>query len=93
MNDQVRAYAGLVESIAEEVSRGRRAQTVGAEYDDLNQEGLIAVWRALESGVKVVGPDHIRDRMKDYMKWLGAQTRQPIPYEELLPLDDETAAP
>lgn len=56
------------------------------------QEGLIAVWLALESGVATVGPDHIRDRMRNYMRWLGAATRQPVPYEELLPLYDETAA-
>jgi hypothetical protein len=93
MSDRVRDYAGLVESIAAELARGRRAQTVGAEYDDLYQEGLIAVWLKLKAGIDIVGPDHIRDRMRDYMKWLGAHQRQPIPYEELLPLDDETAAP
>lgn len=93
MNDRVAGYRGLVSSIAEQLSRSRRAKQVGAEYDDLNQEGLIAVWRALEEGAETVGPDRIRDRMKNYMSWLAAETRQPIPYEELLPLNDETAAP
>jgi hypothetical protein len=92
MNDRVAGYRGLVESIAADLARSRRAHEVGAEYDDLAQEGLIAVWLALEKGVCRVGPDHIRDRMKDYMTWLGALTRQPIPYDELLPLNDETAA-
>jgi hypothetical protein len=93
MNDRVAGYRGLVESIAERLAKGRRAAQVGAEYDDLVQEGLIAVWRALKDGVDPVGPERIADRMRNYMRWLAADTRQPIPYEELLPLNDETAAP
>ena len=91
MNDRVAGYRGLVESIAADLARSRRAAQVGAEYDDLAQEGLIAVWKALNKGVDVVGPERIRDRMLDYMRWLGRASV--IPYEELLPLDDETASP
>jgi len=90
MNDRVAAYRGLVESIAHGIARSRRAAQVGAEYDDLVQEGLIAVWLALESGVDTVGQDHIRDRMRNYMRALGGGTK--MPYEEMLPLDDEQAA-
>jgi len=87
MNDKVRAYADLVESIAVELSRSRRAASVGAEYDDLMQEGLIAVWIALESGVETVGPQHIRFRMLNYMRWLGRHGNED--YEQMLPFDDE----
>lgn len=87
MNDRVAGYRGLVESIAAELARSRRAAQVGAEFDDLAQEGLIAVWRALESGVETVGPERIRDRMKNYMKWLGRHGNEG--YDEMLPFDDE----
>ena len=87
MSDEVRAYAGLVQSIATELSRSRRARQVGAEYDDLYQEGLIAVWRALEEGADTVGADRVRDRMRDYMRWLGRHGGED--YEEMLPFNDE----
>lgn len=91
MNDQVANYRGLVESIATDLSRSRRAKKVGAEYDDLAQEGLIAVWKALRGGVDAIGPGRIRDRMKDYMRWLGRHGGEG--YDEMLPFDDNTAAP
>ncbi len=98
MNDRVAAYRDLVESIATEIARYRTAIRVGAEYDDLAQEGLIAVWEALESGVDVVGPERIRDRMLNYVR-AGARVPPPcgrlspqIPSELLQPLDVETAA-
>lgn len=90
-DDQIRGYAGLVESIAKQLAGSKRAQAVGAEYDDLVQEGLIAVWKKLEQGVEVVGAEHIRDRMKNYMTWLGRKS--PIPYDEMLPLDDNIPTP
>jgi hypothetical protein len=62
---------------------------VGAEYDDLAQEGLINVWQTLQRGV-TPSAEIISARMKDYMKWLGALKRQPVPYDTLLPLDDFT---
>lgn len=87
MNDRVAGYRDLVESIATELARSNRAKRVGAEYDDLAQEGLIAVWKALRSGVDVVGPERIRDRMKDYMTWLGRHGNED--YDEMLPFDDD----
>ena len=54
--------------------------------------GLIAVWQAIAKGIAPVGADYIRDRMRDYIKWCGALTRQPIPIEDLLPLHEEQVA-
>jgi len=89
MNDQVGDYVGLVESLAHDIARSRRAQQVGAEYDDLVQEGLIAVWRTIEKG-EHVSKEFVLNRMKNYMRWLGRHT--PVDYDEMLPLHDETAA-
>jgi hypothetical protein len=94
MNDRVAAYGGLVDSLATELSRSQRARQVGAEYDDLYQEGLIAVWTALDAGVDVVGADRIRDRMRNYMRWLGRLRIHDtnVPYEEWVEVDDTTPA-
>jgi DNA-directed RNA polymerase specialized sigma24 family protein len=85
MNDQVAAYSGLVESLARKHSSGPRAAQVGAEYDDLYQEGLISIWQALERGV-TPSAEMVENRMRDWARYLGRQT--PIPYEALLPLED-----
>lgn len=85
MNDQLRNYAGLVDSLARKLSAGPRAAQVGAEYDDLYQEGMIAIWQALDRGV-TPSAEIIEDRMRNWFRWLGRQT--PVPYEALLPLDD-----
>lgn len=100
MNDQLREYTGLVESLARKLSAGTRAQQVGAEYDDLYQEGLIAIWQTLERGV-TPSAEFAENRMRDWIKFLGGQVGmrpciddseepcpQHVPYEALLPLDD-----
>lgn len=61
---------------------------MGAEYDDLYQEGLISVWQALERGV-TPSIEMVENRMRDWMRYIGRQT--PVPYEALLPLDDYSA--
>lgn len=88
MNARVGAYASTCAALAEKYSRGGRAKRMGAEYDDLYQEGLISVWQAFERGVtpSIV---MIENRMRDWMRYLGRQT--PVPYEALLPLDDYSA--
>lgn len=85
MNGRVAAYAGACSTLASKYSAGGRAKRMGAEYDDLYQEGLISVWQAFERGVtpSIV---MIENRMKDWLRYLGRQT--PVPYEALLPLDD-----
>ena len=84
MNGQVAAYRGLVASLARKVAGGARASQVGAEYDDLEQEGLISVWQALTRGV-TPSAEIIENRMRDWVRYLGRQN--PVPYEALLPLD------
>lgn len=82
MNDQLSDYRELVESIAK---RFKTKAHPLADFDDLVQEGLIAVWRALEDGVDPVGPDYIRHRIRDYVRALHRPSR----HEETLPYDDE----
>lgn len=82
MNGEVAAYRDLVESIAK---RFKARPHPLADFDDLVQIGLIAVWQALEAGVDPVGPDHIRNRMKDYLRELNRPSR----HEETVPYDDE----
>lgn len=69
------------------------AVQVGAEYDDLVQEGLINVWQTLARDV-TPSADMIENRMRDYVRWLGNQIGRgrdgSVPYEALLPLDDFT---
>jgi len=89
MNARVSAYAGACAKLAARYAGGRRAQQVGAEYDDLYQEGLISVWQALERGV-TPSIELIEFRMRDWMRYLGRQS--PIPYEAMLPLDDYRSA-
>lgn len=46
-----------------------------AEQDDLVQEGMIAVWLALEADV-IPSKDVVRYRMMDYVRALGKQMGQ-----------------
>lgn len=91
MNDRIAEYREAVEAIALRVSRGAVAIQVGAEYDDLVQEGLIQVWQTLSRGV-TPATEMLENRMKDYTRWLGTQIGRSrdgsVPYDTLLPLDD-----
>lgn len=94
MSHEVAAFRGLVESLASTRARTRRSIRVGAEYDDLVQEGLIAVWVALRDGEEPTARK-IRDRMSRYVRMLASQIGprdgidypERIGYDELLPLD------
>jgi DNA-directed RNA polymerase specialized sigma24 family protein len=80
---QLREHTGLVESLAERLSRRSRD-----ERDDLVQEGLIAVWEALRSG-KPVTEDNIVKRMQKWLRYRGRQKRDvPTSYDKLLPMED-----
>jgi DNA-directed RNA polymerase specialized sigma24 family protein len=85
MNAQVAAYADACDALASRLARGARARQVGAEFDDLYQEGLILVWQSLERGI-APSTAMILNRMRDWMRYLGRQN--PVPYEAMLPLED-----
>ena len=46
----------------------------GAELDDLVQEGAIFVWQSLQKGI-TPSEDHIRNRMRNWVRTLEYQTR------------------
>lgn len=77
-------FRGLVEATALKVSRSPQAKRVGAEYDDLVQEGLIAVWQATGRGHNPVAV--IENRMKDWLRFLGKRSGES--YAQHMPLDD-----
>lgn len=80
----VDAYRGLVEALATEVHRSPGAKRVGAEMDDLVQEGLISVWQSLERGHNPAAV--IKNRMKNWVRFLGQRNGEA--YATNLPLDD-----
>jgi DNA-directed RNA polymerase specialized sigma24 family protein len=101
MSAAVAEYREAVEALGLRHSRSPGAIRVGAEYDDLVQEGLIHVWQSLGRGV-APSADMIENRMSDYVRWLGAQIGnarkcreenpedcpQHVAYDTMLPLDD-----
>jgi DNA-directed RNA polymerase specialized sigma24 family protein len=79
LDDQLRDHAGLVESLAEKLSRRDRN-----ERDDLTQEGMIAVWEALTQGNPVT-EEGITKRMNKWLRYRGRQKRDvPTSYDRLL---------
>jgi len=66
---QVAAFIPLVESSAR-----RHQWRVGAEYDDLRQEGMIAVWLAFRRG-QAPTQDIIENRMIDWCRRVARQQR------------------
>ena len=97
MNQAVASYCRLVDEVARGVEKSRAARQVRAEYDDLFQEGLIAVWQALERGVKP-NSNVVRRRMLGWIRLQACQMGLPcprkkgavetVPYETLLPIED-----
>lgn len=84
IDDQVRAYEGLVASLAD-----RRARRHPNERDDLYQEGLILVWTRLKAG-KPVTESAIDNRMRNWLKLRSRQLRDnPTDYERIMKLPDE----
>lgn len=79
LNEAVGAEQSRVESIARQL-----AGIDGVEYDDLVQEGLIAVWLSLENGVAPTN-GFIRNRMLNWVKFVRRQL--PADYQDILPLD------
>lgn len=88
-SEAVAAYRPHVEELARKVYAERKWLLDGAgDYDDLEQEGLIAVWLCL-SRRTIPTDDVIEGRMRDYVSWL--RRRKAVPYEAMLPMDDYAA--
>lgn len=85
LDQAVAEYRGLVEALAEKVARTPQAKRVGAEHDDLVQEGLINVWQTLQRGI-TPSAEHCENRMRDWVKFLGSGGR--AEYGSLLPIED-----
>lgn len=82
---EVEPYVGLCEDLARRLARPGTRGVNGVEYDDLVQEGCIAIWQALQREVALgLLPVLARGRMVDYQRWLG---RQGIPYAKMLPIE------
>jgi len=78
----VTAYSGLVESLAWKLTGYS-----GAEFDDLYQEGMIAVVLSLKAD-KVIAKSFVRYRMLNYCRYLRRLVNNDaIAYEELLPME------
>lgn len=85
---QVRQHEGLCGDLAAKLAFPGTRGINGVEYDDLVQEGRIAIWQAIQRGVKADDfPLVARGRMIDYQRWLG---RQGVPYAKLLPIEELT---
>lgn len=81
-SEEVGAYSGLIEGLAR-----RMTGYAGAEFDDLVQEGMIAVWQTLARGLRP-SRQVVRGRMIDWTRYLRRLTNNDaIAYEQLLPLD------
>ena len=66
----IRAHLPMIEECASAIAAEARSHHYGAEYDDLRQEGMIAVWQA---GVEVELEAFVIKRMNEYVAWLGKQ--------------------
>lgn len=84
MSGQVAEYSGLVANIAERMARSQQAKIAGAEYDDLYQEGLIAVWQTLLRELRPA-KDVIEYRMQNYIRNMRRQSK--AEHFEILPIE------
>lgn len=76
----------IVEGIAHRLAASPRARRVGAEYDDLVQEGLLSVVLSMRKGINPKLA--IENRMKDWIKYRGRQTtHDPVEYGAMLPTE------
>jgi hypothetical protein len=83
MNNQVAAYQGHVEYLARQYVGFARA-----EFDDLAQEGRIAVWQSLARGLRP-STAVIEGRMIDWVRYLQRLERNDaIAYERILPIEE-----
>ena len=100
LDTAIASYKPKVEAIAEKLANSPRSKRVGAEFDDLVQEGLLDVWQSLTRGItpslatcELRMRDWIRYMARQKGEWLPAKgMEQHIPYDQILPLDDYRAA-
>lgn len=81
-SEQVAAYLPWVERIAR-----RYVGIARAEFDDLVQEGLIAVWQSFARGLK---PGHtvVDGRMVDWVRYCRRlDNNDAVAYELMLPME------
>lgn len=78
-SEQVSAYRGMVAQTAR-----RFVGVAGAEFDDLEQEGLIAVWRVLDQGNYRPSSEVVKNACKDWVRLCGRRGfggYEPLPEE------------
>jgi len=68
---RIKSHLPLVEECASVIAAEARSHHYGAEWDDLRQEGMIAVWQSDKEGDDLEG--HILKCMAEYVSWLGKQ--------------------
>jgi hypothetical protein len=78
-DNDIRAFEQMVQ-----VQAHRFVGVGGAEYDDLVQEGLVFVWLSLSKGI-TPSADLVSKRMISWIRFINKQN--PIPYNELLPME------
>jgi hypothetical protein len=98
MSDRVGDYSDLVASLARRHCAGSRSaghpitgMDIAGEYDDLYQEGLLAVWQCLERGV-TPSAEVLGQRMTDWKRLMKYQSgrggHKGLSYTTILPLED-----
>ena len=81
-SEEVAAYKQLVEKLARK--QVGRAQ---AEFDDLVQEGLLAVFLSLRRGIRP-SAEIIENRQRDWVRYLNRLSRlETVSYEAYLPTE------
>lgn len=92
LSAEVAEYRGLCETLAARIVRPGSMSRTGVEYDDLVQEGLVAVWQTLSRGV-TPSAEIVRGVMLKYARKMGAEKRggkaEITPYNEELHDDEE----
>lgn len=82
-DEQVAAYEPLVKRLAHRLSG-----LGNAEFDDLAQEGRIAVWQTLARKLRP-SPEVIEGRMRDWARFCRRlKQNDAIAYDLLLPIED-----
>lgn len=82
-SEDVAAYQDHVRSLSR-----RFVGYFGAEFDDLAQEGDIAVWQTLRRGLRP-STQVIEGRMIDWLRYLRRlQHNDAVGYDLLLPIED-----